>query len=124
MEEILNRLAKSRFRAGFTLNYDDIEYIDKAGFEKIGRHAKDFIINRLAPANPGNDGKQTPFKGHPVFKAQHATATCCRKCLNKWHKIPEGRDLSAEEIDFIAGLILKWIKMQSIEIRDRANLKV
>jgi hypothetical protein len=36
----------------------------------------DFLSKRLAAASPPNDGKQTPFKGHPVFTVQHATATC------------------------------------------------
>lgn len=41
----------------------------------------------MAPKNIDNDGKQTPMRGHPVFIAQHATATCCRECLKKWHNI-------------------------------------
>ena len=45
------------------------------------------IIKRIAPKEPLNDGKQTPMKGHPVFIAQHATATCCRECTRKWHKM-------------------------------------
>lgn len=119
MEEIirdipgsLNRLVKSRFRSGFKLDDEDISYIYKTGFEKIRAHAKDFIMDRLAPENPKNDGKQTPYKGHPVFKAQHATAACCRKCLRKWHQIPEGRCLSSGEVDFVLNLILEWIRSQ------------
>ena len=44
-------------------------------------HARDLITKRLAPAEPYKDGKQTPYRGHPVFVAQHATATCCRSSL-------------------------------------------
>jgi hypothetical protein len=51
------------------------------------------VSKRLGSANPLNDGKQTPFKGHPVFIAQHATATCCRGCLAKWHGIRKGEAL-------------------------------
>lgn len=36
----------------------------------------EIIFKREAPAFIQNDGKQTPTKGHPVFVAQHATATC------------------------------------------------
>jgi hypothetical protein len=50
-----------------------------------------------------NDGKQTPMRGHPVFIAQHATATCCRGCLEKWHAIPHGRALSEQEQRYGAG---------------------
>ena len=49
---------------------------------------------REAPAYIVNDGKQTPMRGHPVFIAQHATATCCRECIRKWHKMQPGKGLS------------------------------
>jgi len=55
----------------------------------IEQHARDFVNECLAPELPKNDGKQTPMKNHPVFIAQHATATCCRKCLiNDNHPYP------------------------------------
>ena len=52
----------------------------------------EIIFKREAPAFIHNDGKQTPTKGHPVFVAQHATATCCRECIRKWHKIQPGKN--------------------------------
>ncbi len=72
-------------------------------------HAADFVAQRLAPADPRNDGKQTPFRGHPVFVAQHATATCCRGCLAKWHGIERGRMLTAEERAHIVAVIGRWL---------------
>jgi hypothetical protein len=72
-------------------------------------HARDFIAQRLAPAAPPNDGRQTPFRGHPVFVAQHATATCCRTCLAKNHGISQGTALSAEEQDYVVAVITRWI---------------
>ncbi len=50
------------------------------------------------------------MRGHPVFVAQHATATCCRGCLAKWHDIPAGRPLSAEEIEFVVSVHLAWLR--------------
>jgi hypothetical protein len=47
--------------------------------------------------------------GHPVFIAQHATATCCRSCLAKWHFIPPGRDLTEEQIAYVVGVIERWL---------------
>jgi exodeoxyribonuclease V alpha subunit len=107
--DILPRLSRSKFRSRFTLDAEDREYIEKIGIDKIKSHAEDFITKRLASENPPNDGKQTPFKGHPVFKAQHATATCCRDCLQKWHAIPKDRSLNHEEIDYVVMLIMRWI---------------
>jgi len=106
----LSRLQKSKFRMRFKLNEDDLSYIERVGLEKIKQHAFDFIQKRLAPQNPPNDGKQTPFKGHPVFKAQHATATCCRSCLKKWHAISDDKPLAQEEIEFVVSLLMEWIK--------------
>ena len=72
------RLQTSPFRARFRLNAKDQTYLDGKGLPLILSHARDFIDRRLAAAHPKNDGKQTPMRGHPVFVAQHATATCCR----------------------------------------------
>ena len=46
------------------------------------------------------------MRGHPIFLAQHATATCCRSCLSKWHHIPPGREITEEEIDYILAVFL------------------
>ncbi len=103
-------LSKSKFRSSFHLKKKDLEYIEKNGLDKIREHAYDFITKRLAPAYIPSDGKQTPFRGHPVFISQHATATCCRGCLSKWHYIEPNRELTAHEIDYIVAIIMKWIE--------------
>ena len=112
MEEILYRLSKSKFRSSFHLNKKMKEYVNEKGIDKIEEHAYDFINKRLKPAIIENDGKQTPMKGHPVFIAQHATATCCRGCLEKWHHIKKGRELTNVEVDYIVNIIVKWIKKE------------
>lgn len=109
MQEILNRLSKSKFRSSFRLKQKDIDYINAKGIEIIKNHAYDFINTRLSDTSKVIDGKQTPTKGHPVFIAQHATATCCRECLNKWHKIPKNRLLTEDETNQVVGLIMEWI---------------
>ena len=78
----------------------------------IKTHAYDFITKRLAPSIIPNDGKQTPMRGHPVFIAQHATATCCRGCLYKWHKIKPGTELSEEQINYVVTVLMEWIKKE------------
>lgn len=107
---IYDRLNKSKFRSSFKLSFKDQEYINEKGIDAIEKHAYDFIIKRLAPKEIPNDGKQTPMRGHPVFVAQHATATCCRGCLYKWHKIEQNKELSSDEIDYIVQIIMTWIK--------------
>lgn len=110
IENKLAELSKSKFRSSFKLKKVDFEYIEKVGIIKIKKHAYDLIYKRLGSAFIENDGKQTPMKGHPVFIAQHATATCCRGCLKKWHKIEKNRELTNNEINYIVTLILEWIK--------------
>ena len=109
-KKLFEKFSRSKFRNSFKLKPADVEYIKQRGIKTIEQHAKDFIIKRLAPAEPKNDGKQTPMKGHPVFIAQHATAACCRKCLFKWHKIAPHRSLSESEIDYIILVLIAWIK--------------
>ena len=108
----LELLKRSSFRSKFELTDRDRQYIEEKGMETITKHAFDFIHLRVAPQFPKNDGKQTPMRGHPVFIAQHATATCCRGCLQKWHRIQKGRGLSDNEVKFIVNLIMKWIEKQ------------
>ena len=106
----LNSLSKSKFRSSFHLRKYMYDYIDEKGMDTIKKHAYDFINNRLKVYNKEKDGSQTPMKGHPVFIAQHATGTCCRKCLNKWYNIPVERDLTDEEVNDIVSIIIKWIE--------------
>ena len=106
------RLAKSAFRSRFHLSGKDRRYIEEKGLGTIRQHAKDFIAKRLAPAAIPNDGKQTPMRGHPVFIAQHATACCCRGCLEKWHHIRKGRELTEEERQYVEDVIMRWIRSE------------
>lgn len=115
-EEIMRKLKKSSFRSGFHLKTKDREYIDRVGLGRIRDHAYDFINDRLRPSYIENDGKQTPMRNHPVFIAQHATATCCRKCLYKWHGIRKGRTLSEEEVEYMVNMIMEWIKNEYEEL--------
>lgn len=110
--DIFDRLAKSKFRCRFKLRTKEFDYINAKGLDKIRSHACDFIRSRIASAEPINDGKQTPMRGHPVFIAQHATATCCRGCIEKWHKIPQHRELTQHEQDYLVSVIMEWIKRQ------------
>lgn len=111
-DPLFQRLSRSAFRQRFRLGPKERQYCLDKGPETLARHADDFIARRLAPAEPKNDGKQTPMRGHPVFIAQHATATCCRGCLAKWHGIPAGTALSAEQQRYVVAVIYHWLTVQ------------
>jgi hypothetical protein len=114
LDEIFRRLQTSPFRSRFRLDARDRAYLEEKGRDEVLAHALAFIAERLAPRHPKNDGQQTPMRGHPVFVAQHATATCCRGCLEKWHGIAAGQALSTSQQEFVSSLIAQWL---DIEVR-------
>jgi len=109
IEKKLDNLAKSKFRNSFHLHKKELHIIKEKGLSKIKEHAYDFINKNLAPAYIKNDGSQTPYHNHPVFIARHATATCCRSCLEKWHHIKKGVKLTDNQINYVVELIMEWI---------------
>lgn len=112
IKNILDRLSKSKFRSSFHLKDKDILYIEDKGIDKIINHAYDFVTKRLADTSNVTDGKQTPMKGHPVFIAQHATGTCCRSCLEKWHHIRKNKNMTEDDIKYVVDIIMSWIEKE------------
>ena len=108
--QALDKLEQSSFRSGFRLTWAERLYLQEKGMDVMRRHAEDFVRQKLAPAEPVNDGKQTPMHGHPVFKAMHATACCCRGCLNKWYHVPMHRELTQIQQEKIVELLMAWIE--------------
>ena len=116
-KQLFERLENSRFRSRVHLKQKDIDYIHEKGLDTIRKHAEDFNTKRKAPAYIPNDGNQTPMRGHPVFIAQHATATCCRECIRKWHKIQPGRELSQVQQEYLVDVIMTWIERELENVR-------
>ena len=112
IQKKLDRLKESKFRSSFHLRKYMLKYIENKGMEVIEKHCHDFIEKNLSFYSSQKDGHQTPMKAHPVFIAQHATATCCRGCLEKWYKIPKNRKLTEKEKKFIQALIITWIEKE------------
>jgi len=109
------RLKKSRFRRSFRLDSRELSYVREKGIGKISEYARQILEKRLRK-KPENDGRQTPYKG-ALFKAMHATATCCRKCMFKWHRVPLYRDMTGKELDYAVWLITEWVRRQLSEAR-------
>lgn len=113
LDRRLDALARQPFRAKFHLRGRERATAELKGPATLRWHAYDLIAKRLAPAQPYKDGKQTPYRGHPVFVAQHATATCCRGCLERWHGIPKGRELTRAEHVYVVDVICRWIERET-----------
>ena len=91
VDEALDKLQKSAFRRKFHLSQKDREYVREKGMDVIHSHGEDFIA---------------------IFIAQHACACCCRGCLEKWYRVPKGRELSADEQRRIVNLLMRWIERE------------
>ena len=112
LDDVFPALSGSAFRRRFHLAPKDRTYLATHGLAAVMVQAEELIARRLAPAHPPNDGKQTPFRGHPVFVAQHATATCCRGCLAKWHAIPRGEELTDEHQAHVIAALERWLRAE------------
>ena len=112
IDQALDKLERFKFCSSFYLTKKEQLYFQEKGMAVMRSHAEDFVRQKLVPADPINDGKQKPMHGHPVFKAMHATAYCCRGCLNKWYKVPLHRELSPTEQEKIVKLLMAWIERQ------------
>ena len=78
---MLERLSHSQFRAKFALTDKDRAYARTKGKATIDRHAREMLRDRIGAAEPKNDGRQTPWRGHPVFRS-----ACYRHMLPRMHR--------------------------------------
>lgn len=110
LDEIFRRLSASKFRRRFRLQGRELAYLQTWGLPHVMKQAADLLGKRLFPADIPNDGRQTPWRNHPVFVAQHATATCCRGCLEKTHGIAKGHALTDGEQARVLAAIERWLR--------------
>jgi len=91
--------------------------IDQAALNLARKRGRRAMIARvegrlrssIGKASGAFDGRQTPMQGNVIYYAQHATATCCRKCLHYWHGIPTHRALAAPELAYCVELVTKYL---------------
>jgi hypothetical protein len=112
LDALFLSLGRSHFRAQFHLSSSEKSYLQEQTLPVILLHANQFVVERFVPERPLNDGTQTPLRGHPVFVAQPATATCCRRCLSEWHRIAPGVALNDEQIAYVIEVLEIWLKSQ------------
>lgn len=108
----IERASARPFGRRFHLRGRERATAELRGPRTMRAHAAEIVAERLAPAEPRNDGRQTPYRNHPVFVAQHATATCCRRCLETWHGIAKGHRLDRDERAYVVEVIGRWIDVE------------
>lgn len=116
LDALFDRLHQSAFRRQFKLGLKEQAYLREKGLPLVIQHAGEIVANRLAAALPARDGKQTPFRGHPVFIAQHATGCCCRGCLEEWHGIAKGNALTADQQAYIVRVLARWLELEAANL--------
>jgi len=104
----MQRLSFNQSRQRYFLSLRFKQYVYDKGLEELRNEAR-FMVNKNIKNKPENDGNQTPIN-HPICIAMHATATCCRKCLFKWHRIPGYLELSEKQVEYLVSLIMGWIR--------------
>jgi hypothetical protein len=82
----------------------------KKSRSEIREEAKTLLSRRVGKLNTFIDGRQTPLgKENIVNYAQHATATCCRKCMDAWYKIPKENELTEVQLEFCTDLVMSFV---------------
>lgn len=95
-----------------TLDERAVNYARRKGRKRLAEAVEQRLRQSVGPAVPVRDGRQTPREGSgiPTHYAQHATASCCRACIEEWHAIPRGRPLTEDEILYLTGLAMRYLE--------------
>ena len=86
------------------------------GIGGLKAKVRPLLEKKIGPEKIFRDGTQTKKEGSAIFYAQHATATCCRKCLEYWHGIERDRELSDEELVYCEALVGAYLDYRSAEL--------
>lgn len=102
----------------FHAKFDELARTEAKKLGPAGLRAKvrPYLEKKVGRADIWRDGTQTPKEGSAIHFAQHATATCCRKCIEYWHGIERGRELTALELDYCAGLVGAYLDLREPEL--------
>jgi hypothetical protein len=91
-----------------------------SGLPQLLIEAESSIRERVGSPRHPAQGRQTPWDGNIIFYGQHATACCCRRCIEVWHGISRKRNLTEDEIQYFTGLVGIYIRHRLPDIADAA----
>ncbi|PIK13707.1 DUF4186 family protein [Halobacteriovorax sp. JY17] len=110
--DIFRRLGCSKVCSKFKLEDEQWDYLSKRGFDTILLEGRSLIVKIFSEELKTHSCKLAPVQTHPIFTALHATGTCCRSSLQKWHKIPKDKELKEKDIFYILLVVKEWIIRQ------------
>jgi hypothetical protein len=117
-EFVVGSLKQELIRANFWAmqpNQWAVNYAIRKGSRALREGATNHVRKAIGQPRDAFDGRRvpwpekTPEKMNPYHYAQHATGTCCRKCLESWYGISPEHSLSERQIDYFAALIVRYI---------------
>jgi hypothetical protein len=120
LEQVINALKYEQFRHHYwhlTIDEKAAKNATKISLEELAERVARRFKSSLKLNNP-YDGRQTPLTGNILYYAQHATATCCRKCIEYWHDIPLDHELSDRDIEYFTALAMRYIEEKILEIKE------
>lgn len=87
----------------------------KSSREEIRRDLKHKLVVDIGPPQPFRDGQRVPIddekiKGNPFAYAQHATATCCTKCVYYWWGFERNTQYTDEQINFLTDMCFSFLE--------------
>ena len=93
----------------------------KVSRANLSERARRRLVSSVGRAAGAWDGRQTPMEGNVIFYAQHATATCCRKCMLYWHGINVDRPLSQDEHEYCLFLVERFLDERLPELQENGS---
>lgn len=90
-------------------------YAARKGRMALLNGTESFLRKHVASPKDAFDGRRvpwpdkTPEKMNPYHYGQHATATCCRSCIETWYGIAPEEPISDRAIDFFTVLVNAFI---------------
>jgi hypothetical protein len=90
------------------INQHDQNYALRKGRSGM-REAAEKRIRTSVAVKTYRDGFQTPWTGNILYYAQHATACCCRPCIEYWHGIPQDQPLTDKQVSYFTEICLLYL---------------
>ena len=92
----------------------------KLSRDELRNHVKSVLKSKIGNSPSAWDGRQTPMTGGEIVNyAQHATATCCRKCLEYWHNMKATEKLTEDQLEFCVDLAMLYIEERVPDLQNK-----
>ena len=116
-EELRRELIRHHF---FHVDIDEKarNHARRKGRRALREDAYSRLLRYVGREPDAYDGRQTPFEGNVIYYAQHATASCCRKCIEYWHGFPAEGELTTVQLEYLYQLVDRFIEERLPELGD------